>query len=130
MRPLAAAPSRSSASVPSAADGVRVPVELAPLVARILLDAARAAALAERDGHRAGVPIGALLDLARKLAVTGPGHEIGHRPRLLSTLDAAARLDVSEATIRRWCRSGRLPTQRAGHSWLVEEWAVIAWQAR
>lgn len=116
-------------SVPSAADGVPVPVELAPVVARILHVGVMAALLDQRETGERRIPAAALLELVRRLeAVTATGHEIGQRPRLVSTIDTAARLAVSERTVRRWCQTGQLAAHRAGRAWLVEEGAVTACQ--
>jgi excisionase family DNA binding protein len=40
------------------------------------------------------------------------------------TAEAAPRLGRSERTIRRWIREGRLPGQKVGRDWVVDEDAV------
>lgn len=43
----------------------------------------------------------------------------------VTTEEAAKRLRVSEETIRRWCRSGRLPTIQIGRAHRIPLQAVI-----
>ena len=40
---------------------------------------------------------------------------------LLTTEEIAARLRVSDATVRRWCRNGELKAQRAGRQYRITE---------
>ena len=40
---------------------------------------------------------------------------------LLTTAQAADRLNISESLVRRYCRDGRLKAQRIGRDWLIEE---------
>ena len=42
-------------------------------------------------------------------------------PKLVSTADAAMRMHVTQATIRRWIDQGRLTGQKVGKSWVVED---------
>lgn len=44
----------------------------------------------------------------------------------LTTAEAAARLRVSEETIRRWCRRGRLPTVQIGRAHRIPLVAIAA----
>lgn len=44
----------------------------------------------------------------------------------LTTAEAAAELRVSEETIRRWCRAGRLPTVQIGRAHRIPLGAVTA----
>ena len=44
----------------------------------------------------------------------------------LTTEETAARLRVSEETIRRWCRAGRLPSVQIGRAHRIPLAAVIA----
>jgi excisionase family DNA binding protein len=48
----------------------------------------------------------------------------------MSTAEAAGRLGRSERTIRRWILEGRLPGQKVGRSWVVEEPAVVELESR
>ncbi len=40
---------------------------------------------------------------------------------VISAEEAAERLGVSVATIKRWCQQGRLPAEKIGRQWLVDE---------
>jgi len=44
----------------------------------------------------------------------------------LTTAEAAAELRVSEETIRRWCRAGRLPTVQIGRAHRIPLVAITA----
>ena len=37
----------------------------------------------------------------------------------MSTAAAALELNVAERTVRRWCRTGRLPATKSGRDWLI-----------
>ncbi len=47
-------------------------------------------------------------------------------PALMTLAEAREVLRISDPTIRRWCRNGKLPTQRPGHLVLVREEDVRA----
>jgi excisionase family DNA binding protein len=49
---------------------------------------------------------------------------------LMSTAEAAGRLGRSERTLRRWILEGRLPGQKVGRDWVVEESAVAELEPR
>lgn len=49
---------------------------------------------------------------------------------LLTVEEAAARLRVSEWTLRKWLREGRLRGSRPGRDWRIEEAAVAELLAR
>jgi len=42
------------------------------------------------------------------------------RDRLLDVKQTADYLQVSETTVQRWCRAGRLPAMRIGHEWRID----------
>ena len=49
------------------------------------------------------------------------GHSIPQpQGTLLSTPEAAQRLGLSEAMVRRYCAMGRLPAQKVGKSWAIQ----------
>jgi excisionase family DNA binding protein len=48
----------------------------------------------------------------------------GRMRSLMSTVEAARRLERPERTVRRWIQAGRLRGQKVGRSWVVEESAV------
>jgi excisionase family DNA binding protein len=50
----------------------------------------------------------------------------GRRVMWLTVAEAAARLGVSQWTVVRWIRSGRLPASRPGHAYRVREEHVAA----
>lgn len=64
--------------------------------------------------------------VVEQLRASGPERP----PELLTIEEAAQRLRVSETTIRRWKRSGTLPTQRVGRRVLVRSADVLAVLAR
>jgi len=43
---------------------------------------------------------------------------------LLSTTEAAKRLGLSEAMVRRYCAQGRLPAMKVGKGWAIRRWDV------
>ena len=43
---------------------------------------------------------------------------------LLSTPEAAERLGLSEAMVRRYCAQGRLPANKVGKGWAIRRWDV------
>mgnify|MGYP001195674380 CR=1 FL=1 len=43
---------------------------------------------------------------------------------LLSTPEAAERLGLSEAMVRRYCAQGRLPAKKVGKGWAIRRWDV------
>jgi len=43
---------------------------------------------------------------------------------LLSTPEAAERLGLSEAMVRRYCAQGRLPANKVGKAWAIRRWDV------
>jgi len=45
-------------------------------------------------------------------------------PKLISTAEAACRLQVAQLTVRRWVHKGRLRGQMVGRSIVIEEAAV------
>jgi len=48
----------------------------------------------------------------------------------LSVTQAAARLNVHPATVRRWCAAGILPAQRLGaRSWMIDAEALDTFKA-
>lgn len=49
---------------------------------------------------------------------------------LLSTAAAARRLERPERTVRRWIQEGRLPGQKVGRDWVVDEAAVAELESR
>ena len=49
-----------------------------------------------------------------------------HTGEYLTTEETAARLRVSEETVRRWCRAGRLPSVQIGRAHRIPLAAVIA----
>lgn len=46
------------------------------------------------------------------------------RDDLLEVAEVAARLRVSEVTVYRWCREGRLPCLKLGHAWRIRRGAI------
>lgn len=50
-------------------------------------------------------------------------------PPLLSVREAAARLAVSSATVRRWIATGELPALRIGSSVRIDPERLSAWLA-
>jgi excisionase family DNA binding protein len=124
-------PSGCFVSVRDAATDVAVPAALAPHVAHMIRVGVLAALTEQRETGERRIPAEPLLDLVRRLeALTASGHEGGQPAATLSTIDAAARLGVSESTIRRMCRTGRLPARRVGRDWQIEREGLIAWQTR
>ena len=62
--------------------------------------------------------------VAERLSARGPNPLAGQRPHAqleawLSTADAARELNVAGRTVRRWCRTGRLPATKSGRDWLI-----------
>lgn len=47
----------------------------------------------------------------------------------LTTAQAATKLKVDPATIRRWCKSGRLTAERFGRAWMIDETALDGFEA-
>lgn len=49
---------------------------------------------------------------------------------LMSTAEAARRLERPERTVRRWIQAGRLCGQKVGRDWVVDEDAVAELESR
>lgn len=49
---------------------------------------------------------------------------------LLTPEEVAARLRVTPAAVRKWCRSGALPASRAGKLWRIAESDLVVYLAR
>ena len=42
----------------------------------------------------------------------------------LTTAQVAARLNRDASQVRRWCESGKLPAQKFGRAWMIDESAL------
>ena len=47
----------------------------------------------------------------------------------LTVREAAEQLRVKEATVRGWCRAGKVPAVRIGRDWRISAWAVQNFRA-
>jgi excisionase family DNA binding protein len=47
-------------------------------------------------------------------------------PGYLTLTELAKRLGVNTSTLRRWCKTGKLPAEQYGKTWLVKETDIPA----